>query len=81
VTIAGQAAVSVSVPVKSLPAPLTADALGVVFAVEAAEPIACLSVKLLLEDALVGLPIAVTDWGGGKKDIIRKKTTQDHPPG
>lgn len=67
VTIAGQTAISVSVAVKPFLAPLTVDAISVVIAVEAAESVACLSVKLLIEDALPGLPIAIADFlpGGG----------------
>lgn len=65
--VAGQAAISVSLPVKPLPAPLAVNPGRIVIAVEATEPIACLSMELLVKDALPGLPIAITDFspGGG----------------
>lgn len=60
VAVAGQAAVSLSLPVKALPAPLAVSSGCVVVTVDAAEPIACLSVELLVKDALSGFPIAIT---------------------
>lgn len=53
--------------VKPLPAPLTVNTVRVVLAVEAAEPVACLSLELLIKDALPGFPSAIADFppGGG----------------
>lgn len=65
--VAGQAAVSLSLPVKAVPAPLAVSSSCVVIAVQAAESIACLSVELRIKDALSGFPIAITHFspGGG----------------
>ncbi|KAL0590470.1 putative uncharacterized protein CCDC28A-AS1 [Plecturocebus cupreus] len=75
VTIAGQTAVSFSVPVKAVLAPLAVNAISVVIAVEAAESMASLSVKFLIEDTLPGLPIAITDWGGSVQKRLSEKNT------
>lgn len=65
--VAGQAAISVSLPVKALPAPLAVNPGCIVIAVEATEPVARLSMELLIKDALPGPPVAIADFspGGG----------------
>ena len=73
VTVAGQAAVPLPLSVEAVLAPLTARAIRVVHAVEAAESVPGLSVQLRIEDTLPGLPTAITHWGAGRGDIAGRK--------